>query len=73
MIGHPKYNLGDTVTFSIVDELHKEHILSGEIAIVDAYGTFGQNEDVSYDILVEESHFNGEPCLYKHIVEGKIK
>lgn len=38
------------------------------IQIVDAYGTFEQDDEPSYDICVEE-----ENCLYKHIRETAIK
>lgn len=72
MIGKPKYKVGDSVAFKIKDE-GKEFLISGEVYIVDAYGTFEQNEEPSYDIMVEESHFNKEqPCLYKHIRESLL-
>ena len=33
-----------------------------------------QNKDVSYDIMVNESPFhNNEPCLYKHIIETRVR
>lgn len=38
------------------------------IYIIDKYGTFEDNSDVSYDILVKE-----ENCLYKHINERLIE
>lgn len=37
------------------------------IEIIDAFGTFEDNSDVSYDIMVAE-----ENCLYKHIREDFI-
>lgn len=39
----------------------------GMIQIVDAYGTFEQEDEPSYDICVEE-----ENCIYKHIRETAI-
>ena len=70
MIGKPKFKIGDKVSF----EFNKGEFLEGVIEIVDAYGTIEQNVQPSYDILVEHSpHFNGEPCLYKHIVESGVR
>ncbi|SCY80273.1 hypothetical protein SAMN02910292_02978 [Lachnospiraceae bacterium XBB2008] len=63
-LGYPKYKLDDIVSFECDGKT-----LSGKVAIVDAYGTFGQNEEPSYDIMVEE----GQPwTLYKHIRESWI-
>ena len=63
MIGYPKYKEGDVVTFCI-DGVEK----TGTIEIVDAYGTFEDCTEVSYDILVNE-----ENVLYKHLRETGIK
>lgn len=64
MIGNPKYKIGDLVSF-IFDGIKK----TGIVEIVDEYGTFGDNTDVSYDIYIKD-----ENCLYKHIKEiGIIK
>lgn len=63
MIGKPKFKRGDMVKF-ICD--NKEKI--GKIDIIDAYGTFLNPGDVSYDILVEK-----ENCLYKHISEKGVE
>lgn len=62
MKGYPLYNIGDTVSF-ILDET----LVVGEIAIIDKFGTFEDNTDVSYDIFNEKDN-----CLYKHIREDKI-
>lgn len=62
MIGQPKYKLGQVVKFSFNDEVKE-----GTISIIDKYGTFFDNSDVSYDILV-----GPENCLYKHIREDSI-
>lgn len=63
MIGYPKYNFGDIVKFKIDG---KE--LSGAIGIVDKYGTFFDDSDVSYDIMVYEP----TKIFYKHIPEKFI-
>ena len=61
MLGKPKFNYDDYVKFTI-DGTE----VMGQIYIIDAYGTFEQNEEVSYDIMVEHSpHFGNKPCLYK--------
>ena len=62
MVGKPKYKCGDIVQFKFYDGIKE-----GVIAIVDKYGTFEDNSDVSYDILVE-----GENTLYKHFTEKSI-
>lgn len=56
---------GDKVSFNLGD---KEYI--GEVFIVDRYGTFEQNEEPSYDIMVD--NFNGEQCLIKHVRQSSI-
>lgn len=62
MIGHPKFTYDDIVDFKFNDT-----IKTGKIEIVDAYGTFEQNAEPSYDILIED-----ENTLYKHIVESLV-
>ncbi|MDO4501395.1 MAG: hypothetical protein Q4B60_09040 [Erysipelotrichaceae bacterium] len=69
MIGKPKYKYGDTVRFKI-----GESCLIGKVEIIDRYGTFFDDSDVSYDIMVEKSpHFDNRPCLYKHISEKDVE
>lgn len=63
MIGKPKYRRGDSVCFEARGEMK-----TGTVHIVDAYGTFEQAEEPSYDIMVEE-----ENCLYKHCRESLVK
>ena len=67
MLGKPKYVEGDVVKFRCDDKIKE-----GTIYIVDKYGTFFDNSDVSYDILVEK-----ENILYKHFTErfivGKVE
>lgn len=64
MLGKPKYKRNDQVRF-----LFEEEMKEGYVYIVDAYGTFFQVEEPSYDIVVKEAR--GE-CLYKHILESQI-
>lgn len=62
MVGKPKYKCGDIVQFKFNDSIKE-----GTVAIVDKYGTFEDDSDVSYDILVEN-----ENTLYKHLTEKSI-
>ena len=61
--GHPVYRHGDIVKFKILNG----EVVTGKITVVDAYGTFGQSEEPSYDIYSEDAN-----CLYKHILESEI-
>lgn len=73
MIGKPKYNINDEVEFDIQIE-DKNYVLIGKIFIIDKYGTFEQNDDVSYDIMVDHLPLHdNEPCLFKHIIESDIR
>ena len=60
IIGKPKYKRMDMVEFEARGEMKR-----GRVYIVDAYGTFEQSEEPSYDIRVEE-----ENCIYKHMRES---
>ena len=71
MIGHPKYDYNDLVSFSILID-GKEREFVGSVEIIDAWGTFEQNTEVSYDIFVDNA-FNGDPCLFKHILESHLR
>lgn len=77
MIGKPKFKRGDKVKFVLED---KEYV--GEIWIIDKYGTFEDDSDVSYDIMVkdafkEDDNFyrpnENNDCLFKHITEKLVK
>ncbi len=61
MKGHPKFNYNDEVKFNLDGEIKK-----GIVYVIDKYGTFEDDSDVSYDILVKNEN---EKCLYKHINE----
>lgn len=65
MKGFPKYKLGDKVHFEITtaDEIYSE---DGEIVVVDEYGTWFDNSDVSYDIKLEDGSW------WKHINEKYV-
>ena len=63
MLGKPKFKLNDKVSFTL-----QEEIIEGVIYIVDAYGTFDNPNEVSYDVLSE-----AENILYKHIPERLVK
>ena len=62
MIGHPQYNYNDIVRFRWNDGTINE----GKIVVVDRYGTFEQDEEVSYDIRVPGV------ALFKHCRESWI-
>lgn len=63
MLGKPKYDYDDAVKF-VIDGKVKH----GCVCIIDKYGTFFDNSDVSYDIMVES-----ENTLYKHIREDAVE
>ena len=72
MLGEPKYNYKDTVSFEINRD-DKVYTLTGKVYIIDSHGTFFDNSDVSYDIMVEEGELPiNYPCLFKHIREDKV-
>ena len=60
----PKYKIDDRVTFTLDDK-----VITGTIAIVDAYGTFENPNEVSYDIMAV---WEGRDTLFKHIEEPLI-
>lgn len=68
----PKYNYNDIVSFSVIDEWGFEEVLTGKVYIIDRNGTFGQHEEVSYDIMVDNYNKDGASCLFKHIVESRL-
>lgn len=59
MIGNPKYNYKDKVVF-----ICNNKKIIGTVEIIDAYGTFFKQNDVSYDIYCKEDN-----TLYKHVEE----
>lgn len=75
MKGHPKYKIGDEVSFynsSDVGSRDRDFFIKagkieGRVEIVDAYGAIGCN-DVSYDIYDKEHNM-----LWKHVEEKDVK
>lgn len=67
MLGKPKYNIGDKVSFKLEDKIYE-----GSVYIIDPYGTFDDDSDVSYDIMVNNWGPKKEECLFKHINERLI-
>lgn len=65
MKGNPKFQYGNLVKFELNGEIKE-----GTVYIIDKYGTFEDDSDVSYDILVKNEN---EHCLYKHINEKYLK
>ena len=63
VLGKPKFQRGDSVSFECNGQ-----IKVGLVEIVDAYGTFDQNVEPSYDILVKS-----ENTLYKHFRETLVR
>lgn len=61
MKGEPKYKRGDRVRFEFNGEL-----VEGTIWVVDAYGTWEDPSEPSYDVMSDQD------CLYKHIREDYI-
>ena len=70
-IGKPIFKHDDVVGFYLKFK-DKEIFCKGKIYVIDRYGTFEQNKEPSYDIMVENFDNSGEPCLVKHIVESKL-
>ena len=62
MIGKPKFKKADWVKFEL-----KGEVIEGEIWQVDAYGTFFQTKEPSYDIFSSKKNM-----LYKHIEESCV-
>ncbi len=68
MIGKPKFNFGDKVKFTLEGKTYH-----GSIYIIDEYGTFEDNSDVSYDVMINDWGDNhDQECLVKHLTEKLI-
>lgn len=65
MLGKPKFKRGEKVIFKMYGQ-----DIEGTIEIIDAYGTWLDSTDVSYDILVKGYPYD---CLYKHISERGVR
>ena len=71
MIGTPKYTYGDKVKFSMFFNNGEKQELHGFIYIVDAYGTFFDDSEVFYDVMVTQADHT--PILFKHISESGLE
>ena len=67
MRGKPLYKIGDKVQFTLENKTYE-----GVVYIVDKYGTFEDQSDASYDIMVDNWGPKHEECLFKHITEKLI-
>ena len=67
-LGKPKFKIDDEVKFKF-----NEKYLAGKVYIVDRWGTFEQNEEPSYDVMVENFDQKGNACLVKHVRESLIE
>ena len=65
MKGFPKFKIGDKVHFEFTVE-DKKYSEDGEVVVVDKYGTFEDDSDVSYDIRLEDGSW------WKHISEKYV-
>ena len=65
MKGFPKYKIGDKIHFEFTIE-DKKYSEDGEVVVVDKYGTFEDDSDVSYDIRLKDGSW------WKHISEKHV-
>ena len=72
MLGKPKFKEGDKVQFPVRLEDDTLVTCKGEVYIVDAYGTFEQCEEPSYDVMVDWMD-SGTNVLFKHVVESVLE
>lgn len=73
MLGKPIYKLGDKVKFKMIYD-GKPYELEGSVEIIDAFGTFVQKNEPSYDVHVDKVPFNNDSqALFKHISESSLK
>ena len=70
-LGRPKYRLGEEVYFTYGKKDQQEGY--GTISFIDSYGTFGQEKEVSYDIMGIDSISPDVRTLFKHIKESEIQ
>ena len=63
----PKYEYGDKVKFSIYFDKNDKRNMEGYVFIVDAHGTFDQQEEPSYDVFAPNMN-----TLFKHLRESGL-
>lgn len=71
MGGKAAFSVGDAVAFRT-----RLHELEGTVVIVDCRrreSACFENCDWSYDIMVERNPDTGNPCMYKHIPECRVR
>lgn len=70
--GKPMFKYENEVGFYLIPykETEKKFFM-GKVYIIDAWGTFEQNEEPSYDIMVDDFNGSGSPCLVKHVRESE--
>lgn len=72
VLGRPYFKLEDEVGFYLIPYKETEKkFFTGKVYIIDRYGTFDQDEEPSYDIMVEDYNGTGEPCLVKHVRQSE--
>ena len=65
MKGFPKFKIGDKVHFEFTFN-NEKYSEDGEIVVVDKFGTWYDDSDVSYDIRLEDGSW------WKHITEKYV-
>lgn len=69
VLGKPRYEMYQPVKFQVqIKDVQEEKI--GIVAIRDAYGTFSDPDEPSYDIF---AMYGDEVCLFKHHPESTVK
>lgn len=71
VLGKPRFKDGDKVGFYLKPhKMNEEVFFVGTVEIIDRYGTFEQDEEPSYDIMVENWLDSGERMFVKHVRES---
>lgn len=76
MLGKPIYKVKDKVEFDIVlDDKEGSNKITcvGKIIVVDAYGTFFNNDQPYYDIMVDDWNGTGQRMCIKHCAESGVR
>lgn len=80
VIGNPRFSRGDEVSFVVnfkeydndYNEVTTSETMTGEVYIVDTFGTFFIEDEPCYDVWVNNFRNSGQKCLVKHIRESSI-